>query len=119
MFSTDCSVRAVHPSHVLLKQLLSMATGLQSSKTPAGKVVNAELYCQAYGKYCPLFMLQAPHVTMLALLEKAHPNTVALDKSRAGKLTMRVLYHVASQLVALVKFTSDGNEVRAVQLYHA
>ena len=56
---------------------------------------------------------------MLELAAQVHPKLVELDKSRAGKLTIRVLCHDELQLVAFDKSISDGNEVREVQPFHA
>ena len=63
-------------------------------------------------------MLQAPNETMLVLEPQHHAKWVEFDKSRAGKLTIRVLFHVAPQLDALDISISEGNEAREVALAH-
>jgi hypothetical protein len=67
MFSTDCSVKAVQPSHASLKQSVVILAGFQSSKTPAGKVVRFGHAPHACLNILDEFMLQAPHVTRVLM----------------------------------------------------
>ena len=85
IFSTDCSVKALQPYHAPLKQLVVTLAGFQSSNTPAGKVVRAELFNQASLKLAPAFMLHAPNETKAEFAPHALVKLVPLERSKAGK----------------------------------
>ena len=145
MFSTDCSVKAVHPSHVLQKQSVVMLAGFQSSKKPAGKVVRAVLFCQlalkvvppetsrmgkeesevqpcqAYLKMVPLDVSSAGNEVRAVHPRQQSSKVVPLETSSKGKevrLALEQFFHVAAKLVPR-EASIDGNEVRLGQLYHA
>ena len=48
MFSTDCAVSDVQPSHVSLKTPLVMLDGFQLVNTSEEKSLSDEQFCQAY-----------------------------------------------------------------------
>ena len=86
MFSTDCSVKAVQPSHVLRKQLVEILAGFQSSKTPAGNVVRDAQFNHDELNVVPL-ETSIPEGKEISpeQLNHALAKFVPLDRSRAGK----------------------------------